>query len=112
VRTTGTHGYVSVFFFNFAYLSYIQREFNKRIDPDLPFHYHTTNERYCEDQPPFDDVPEKWDPEEQPLRLHKLNINSREDSSIFVAGRSFLPTRNQTTIRQRLHRPAANLPPV
>lgn len=30
-------------------------------------------------------MPEKWDPEEQPLRLHKLCINSREDSSIFVA---------------------------
>ena len=51
------------------------------------------------------------DPENHPLRLHRLTLNRREDSSIFVPGRSFLPVRNQTTIRQRLFRPAAALPP-
>ena len=50
-------------------------------------------------------------PGEHPSRLHKLTLNRREDSSIFVAGRCFLPTRNQTTVRHRIHKPVVDPPP-
>lgn len=93
------------------------REFCKRMDPELPFHYWTANERYMEweeELPSFNERPDVNDDQDatnHPLRLHRLTINRREDSSIFTAGRSFLPARNQTTIRQRIHRPVVNLPP-
>ena len=69
-----------------------------------------------DDLPSFNESPQiddadASDPSSHPLRLHRLTLNRREDSSIFVAGRSFLPARNQPTIRQRLFRPAAELPP-
>ena len=51
------------------------------------------------------------EPCDHPLRLHRLSINRREDSAIFVAGRSFLPARNQTTVRQRIHRPVVEVVP-
>ena len=36
----------------------------------------------------------------------------REDSSIFTAGRAFLPAKNRQSIRQRLFRVDVGLPPV
>ena len=68
-----------------------------------------------DDLPSFNESPQVDDADasdssSHPLRLHRLTLNRREDSSIFVAGRSFLPARNQATIRQRLFRPAAELP--
>lgn len=93
------------------------REFCKRMDPALPFHFWTANERYMEweeELPSFNERPDVNDDQDatnHPLRLHRLTINRREDSSIFTTGRSFFPARNQTTIRQRIHRPVVNLPP-
>lgn len=52
---------------------------------------------------------DEQDAANHPLRLHRLTINRREDASIFTAGHSFLPARNQTTIRQRIHRPTCHL---
>ena len=86
------------------------------MSPDLPFYYWTLNERFRdEDQlTSFDQLPDgvedNQDPTYHPLRLHRLRINRREDASIICAGRSFLPARNQTSIRQRIHRPLAQLP--
>lgn len=56
------------------------------------------------------EVPDNTEPKNHPLRLHKLSVNRREDSSIFTAGRSFLPARNQVTVRHRLHRPVVEPP--
>lgn len=92
------------------------REYCKRIDKDLPFYYWTSNEwfrEYDDALPSFneaDEVPDDIDPSEHPLRLHRLAINRREDSSIFTAGRCFLPARNQITVRHRLHRPVVEPP--
>jgi hypothetical protein len=86
------------------------------MSPDLPFYYWTLNERYKDhnqEYESFDDgpeVPQDQDASTHPLRLHRLSINRREDASIIVAGRAFLPARNQTSIRQRIHRPVAQLP--
>lgn len=94
----------------------IVREFTKRMLPDLPFYYCTLNEKFRdEDQSTsFDQLPDgvedNQDPNCHPLRLHRLRINRREDASIICAGRSFLPARNQTSIRQQIHRPLAQLP--
>ena len=97
--------------------NYFPREFCKRMAPDLPFYYWTLNERFRadddDDHDSFDagpDIPDDQDPSSHPLRLHRLRINRREDASIICAGRAFLPARNQTSIRQRIHRPLAQLP--
>ena len=69
--------------------------------------------------PTFDEAPvdpadndHDEDPSKNPYRLHRLVRNTREDSSIFAAGRSFLPARNRTSTRQRFHRFDVGLPPV
>ncbi|KAJ7358948.1 hypothetical protein OS493_020791 [Desmophyllum pertusum] len=97
----------------------IVREFTKRMDPDLPFFYHTVNERYSSDLlPSFDEPPagcesdDEGDDQRNPYRLHRLVRNTREDGSIFAAGRSFLPARNRTSTRQRFHRYDVGLRPV
>lgn len=86
------------------------------MDDDLPFYYWTLNERYSQVLPCFDECPEydedNVDERNHPLRLKRLKINQREDSSILVAGRAFLPLRNQTTIRHRLHCPVVGSAPV
>lgn len=87
------------------------------MDVDLPFYYHTLNDRFTDDVlPSFDKRPE-FDADQvelrtHPLRLHQLRLNQREDGAIFTAGRNFLPVKNKTTIRSRVHRPEAELPPV
>jgi len=100
---------------------YIFREFTKRMDPDLPFFYHTLNEGFSVDLlPSFDEPPPGCggddedcdDPTKNPYCLHRLVRNTREDGSIFAAGRSFLPARNRTSTRQRFHRFDIGLPPV
>ena len=91
------------------------REFSKRMDMDLPFYYWTLNERFSDDvYPSFDERPEideEVDGRNHPLRLHRLRINQREDSSIFVVGRAHLPARHRQTIRQSFHRPGNYLAP-
>ncbi|OWF45548.1 hypothetical protein KP79_PYT07067 [Mizuhopecten yessoensis] len=66
----------------------IVREFCKRLDLELPFHYWTRNERFKTEESGFDeDVDEK--------RLHTVRHTRREDCSIFTSGRAFLPARNK-----------------
>lgn len=86
------------------------------MSTDLPFYYWTLNERYQADDEYYEsfdvgpDVPDDQDPSCHPLRLHRLCINRREDSSLPCYGRAFLPPRNQPSIRQQNHRPVAQLP--
>ena len=89
--------------------TFFQREFCKRMDDTLPFYHWTLNDRFRQELPEFD---EQVDERRHPLRMHRLCINRREDASIFAPGRAFLPARNRPTIRQRLHRPEAALPPI
>ncbi|KAL9977763.1 hypothetical protein ACROYT_G015203 [Oculina patagonica] len=46
-----------------------------------------------------------------PLRLHRLMRNQRENVAHFVPARGFLPARNERTVRQQHHRPRAGVPP-
>ena len=87
------------------------------MDHSLPFYFFNLNERFRgeDDYPSFDEIPQIDDdvePAHHPLRLHRLRINQREDGSIFVPGRAFLPARHRGSIRQRLHRPVLGQPPV
>ena len=97
-----------------CYFVHSNREFTKRMDGNLPFYYWTLNERYSdEDLPSFDDCPafdEDQDLRTHPLRLHRLRLNQRENSSIFVAGRAHLPSRHKKSIRQSFHKPESILP--
>ena len=92
------------------------REYCKQIDDKLPFYYWTSNERFREfheTMPSFnevEEVPDDVDPIDHPLRLHRLSVNRREGSSVFTAGRCFLPARNQVTVRHRLHRAVVEPP--
>ena len=43
-------------------------------------------------------------------RLHRLRPSSRDDASIFVAGRALIPAKHALPIRQRMHKPTAILP--
>ena len=76
------------------------------MDPELPLYLWTANSRYREwdeELESFNERPRVEDEDDvlnHPLRLHRLTVNRREDASVFTAGRSFLPARNQTTIRQ------------
>lgn len=92
------------------------REFKKRMDNKLPFYYWSLNECFSEGQPSFDERPvfneDEVELRRHPLHLHRLRLNQREDSSIIVAGRAFLPVRNRTTIRQRMHCPVVDPAPA
>lgn len=81
------------------------REFCKRLDPDLKFYYWTQNERFVLESQPFDIS-------SRDKRLHVVKHKTREDSSIFTAGRAFLPAKNRQSIRQRLFRVDVGLPPI
>lgn len=82
----------------------------------------TLNERYVADYGSFDDGIMIIHPRQDHAyqcrqnpdapRLHRVAHCAREDASIVVPGRAFLPVRNRTHLRQRLYRPEAALPPV
>jgi len=115
--TTNNNNIIIIIIIIIIFLIYFIGEFTKRIGDDFPVYHWTANERYKEweeELPSFNEAPDvsdNIDAAEHPLRLHRLTLSRREDSSIFTAGRSFLPARNQTTILQRLYRPEGQLPP-
>lgn len=86
----------------------ICREFTMKMDDDLPFYYWTLNERFRgtdETYESFDESPPvapNIQPEQHPLRLHKLKINRRKIHPIFTAGRSFLPIRDKDSTREKI----------
>ena len=74
------------------------------MDPELPFHYWTRNERFKIEETNFEGVGAE--------RLHTVRHAQREYCSIFTSGRAFLPARNKQSIRKRLFRVDVGLPPV
>ena len=88
----------------------------KRMDTESPFSYWTLNERYSEEPYPLFDARLDYNGDEDdnrshPLLLHRLQLNQREDSSIFVVWSAHHPTCNHQTIRQSFHCPGNYLPP-
>lgn len=85
----------------------ICNEFLKRLDPDLPFYYYTSNKnRYRIDDLPSFDMP----PPDGRSRLDFLRPPRREDVGQVVVGRATMPVRGHRTIRQQFHNMPAALP--
>jgi len=82
-------------------------EFDKRLDPQLPFYYYTSDhDRYYEgDRPSFNK------PSGQPSRLETLRPARRELTSTFVSGRVSLVVKDSLPIRRQFHKLPSALPP-
>ena len=82
------------------------QEFSKRIDPDLPFYYHTSGKsRYrTTDLPSFDEGQGK------PTRLDSLKPSRREHEGRKVIGRSTMIARGGSSLRQTFHVGPLSLP--
>ena len=79
------------------------QEFVKRLDPELPFYYHTTgNQRFYEGclMPHFDQEPEKRKSKRIP-RYELLGTNDRVTMAV----------RGATSIRTKFHNAPIELPP-
>ena len=61
-------------------------KFAKRSDPDLPFYYHTTTDRFYEgDMPAFDQPPEK--PKRQKRVLRREQVRADDSGRVTMAVR-------------------------
>ena len=80
-------------------------EFGKRIDPDLPYFYHTSyHSRFAEGElPSFDKPPRK--PKKD------VRVPRREQTAAFVPGRVTLPVRGSLSKRPQFHNKPIELPP-
>ena len=88
----------------------ILNEFNKRIDPALPFFYWTgANERFSEFELPSFNQPSGEGITE---RLDRIVISRRGDPGVFVSDRASLPQTGQLTARAKYHRAPVELPPA
>ena len=85
----------------------ICNEFLKRIDPDLPFYYHTSDKNlYRIHGLPAFDIPAQ----DGKSRLDFLPSTRREDVGQVVIGRATMPIRGLRTVRQQYHSQPADLP--
>lgn len=86
----------------------IMNEFNKRIDPDLPFYYWTgVNERYHLKALPSFNQPSQCGLE----RLDRIVFSRRADPGLFVANRASMPQHGSLTKRAEFHAVSESLPP-
>ena len=77
------------------------------MDDDLPFYMYTLSERFSmEDKASFDE------PGVGVPRLHRLHQRSREDNTVEVTGRVYLPQRNVTSVRQQVHKQPVDVAPL
>lgn len=84
----------------------ILNEFNKKIDPDLQFHYWTGHRHRYSTIP----LPSFNEPSGITERLDRIRISRRSDPGVFVANRASLPQRNSLTARASFHRAPEQLP--
>jgi len=79
-------------------------EFVKRVDPDLPFYYHTsTHTRYYEGPLPDFDKP--------PKKKAIKRIPRREQPAAFGPRRATVPVRGSLSVRLKFHNLPLELPP-
>lgn len=80
-------------------------EFTKRLDPDLPFYYHTSSyNRYHED--PLADF------NEASGKRRKSSRAPRRETKAFAGRRATLPVQGSLSIRTQFHNQPLNLPPL
>ena len=82
-------------------------EFWKRIDPNLPYFYHTSSHhRFSEGiLPDFDQ------PRTSKRKSRFSRVPQREQPAAFVPGRATLPVRGSLSIRPQFHNKPLDLPP-
>ena len=79
-------------------------EFVKRVDPDLPFFYHTSHTRFYEGPLPNFDLPPKKAPK-------KKRVPRREQPAAFGPRRATMPVRGSLSVRPQFHNVPLELPP-
>lgn len=80
-------------------------EFIKRLDPDLPFYYHTSaHTRYYEGSLPCFDIPSS-----KPQT--KKKVPRREQPNAFAPRRATMPVRGSLAVRPKFHNLPLELPP-
>ena len=78
-------------------------EFSKRLDPALPFYYHTSSHhRYYEGPHPEFDKP--------PKKTKDKCVPRREQPSAFAGRRATMPVRGSLSIRPKFHNVPLELP--
>ena len=86
----------------FSFTSFHTGNSQREWTMNFHFHYWTQNERYTEEGlQSFEECPgidHKQELRRHPLRFHRLRINQREDSSIFLAVHAHLLARHKKTI--------------
>lgn len=80
-------------------------EFLKRMDPELPFYYHTSShQRFYEgEMPEFSKMPEK---------PKKAKRAPRRELIAFSGRRATLPVHGSVSLRAEFHNVPLNLPPL
>lgn len=83
-------------------------ELRKRLDPSLPFFYHTSDKnRYrTSDLPTFDE------PSDKKNRADALKFSRREHVGATAIGRASMISRGTKSIRQTFHAGPVSLPPT
>lgn len=80
------------------------QELTKRMDPDLPFYYHTsTHRRFYEGELPNFSVP--------PKKKREKTAARRELLTDAIGGRATLAQHGATSIRTKYHNVPVELPP-
>ena len=81
-------------------------EFRKRLDPDLPYYYHTSaHTRYSEGP-----LPEFSEKSNKQRRKHR-RVPRREQASAFTLRRASLPVHGSISLRTEFHNHPIDLPP-
>ena len=82
-------------------------EFKKRLDPDLPFYYHTSSHtRFYEG--PLPDFSEQT----QKKKRKFGRVPRREQPAAFAPRRATMPVQGSLSIRPQFHNPPLELPPI
>ena len=78
-------------------------EYQKRIDPDLPFYYFTAahDHFYEGPRPSFN----------EPRQSKESRVPRRESTAVFTSGRATLPFRGTQLTRAKFHNLPVELPP-
>ena len=81
-------------------------EFTKRLDPDLPFYYHTSSHsRFYEGPlPDFNETSNK-------AKRKSRRLPRREQPAAFATRRATMPVRGSTAVRTQFHNIPIELPP-
>ena len=85
----------------------VARELEKRLDPELPFYYHTSHHTRFSEGP----LPDFNLPSQRPKRKNK-RLPRRELPTAFSVRRATLPVHGNLSVRAQFHNRPVDLPPL